>query len=382
MIEFAAECGHTIRARDDDAGRLVRCTYCGRDAKVPDEQVDDLDLLLREVQQAEGAAEASSPRRRRKHAKGSSRFGLGRKGRGQFNPFALVFKLCWWAGLVIVVVVVTQKVVLPLINARDSGPSTSQPRATRPTDESSGRGSGRPSRDDGQGLNALRGSSGLYVSSVPDSGEVFWISASEAPRREGRINTESRCQRAKAGDVLGQAKSGTYVVEVAIPWNDPRLVGYPEYTQFRRTIDGSSEQSAAVAADQYFLPDGASNVLVEKTTWGQIYLIRQYRDVEVRDGRWTAVHSLFLPNLTDADSGLLAVDKIMRWLPTETKYSFDQQHVRNELNYYGVPESDQQYVLDALRRIGVLPYVTPADGRTRLFSIDIDNGTFAARIIR
>jgi translation initiation factor IF-2 len=35
MIEFKAECGHTVRAKNEDAGQAVRCSYCGKAAKVP-----------------------------------------------------------------------------------------------------------------------------------------------------------------------------------------------------------------------------------------------------------------------------------------------------------------------------------------------------------
>ena len=38
MIEFKAECGHTIRAKDEDVGKVVRCAYCGREAQVPEDE--------------------------------------------------------------------------------------------------------------------------------------------------------------------------------------------------------------------------------------------------------------------------------------------------------------------------------------------------------
>ena len=52
MIEFKAECGHTVRARDEDAGGVIRCSYCGRNAKVPDNLDSDLDFLFQDLDQS------------------------------------------------------------------------------------------------------------------------------------------------------------------------------------------------------------------------------------------------------------------------------------------------------------------------------------------
>ena len=67
--------------------------------------------------------------------------------------------------------------------------------------------------------------------------------------------------------------------------------------------------------------------------------------------------------------------------PQEKAYAFDEDYVRNELMYYDVPESDQHFVVLALARIGLIPYVTP-DGRTRLFKIGIHDGMFSTKIVR
>ena len=54
--------------------------------------------------------------------------------------------------------------------------------------------------------------------------------------------------------------------------------------------------------------------------------------------------------------------------------------MRSELDIYDVPLIDRQYIVDALSRIGAIPYRTP-DGRLRLFKVRVDNGLFAPRVI-
>jgi hypothetical protein len=65
----------------------------------------------------------------------------------------------------------------------------------------------------------------------------------------------------------------------------------------------------------------------------------------------------------------------------EDNYSFNEQDVRDELAYYQVPDTDRQFVIDVLKRLGQVPYVTP-DGRMRLFKIRIEDGRFAAPELR
>ncbi len=45
-----------------------------------------------------------------------------------------------------------------------------------------------------------------------------------------------------------------------------------------------------------------------------------------------------------------------------------------------VPASDQPWVLEALARIGVIPYLTDERG-TLVFKIGIEDGVFAARLL-
>ena len=64
MIEFTAECGHTVRAKDDAAGEVVRCTYCGNQVEVPLAEARSLDYLFRDVEQSD-----EEPKRRKRKRK-------------------------------------------------------------------------------------------------------------------------------------------------------------------------------------------------------------------------------------------------------------------------------------------------------------------------
>ena len=70
----------------------------------------------------------------------------------------------------------------------------------------------------------------------------------------------------------------------------------------------------------------------------------------------------------------------MRYIPEEQGYVFNRRYVRGELLYNDVKETDLSFVLEALSRIGVIPYVTP-DRRTLLFKIRIRDGSFAAETV-
>ena len=68
------------------------------------------------------------------------------------------------------------------------------------------------------------------------------------------------------------------------------------------------------------------------------------------------------------------------YIPAQKKYEFNELHVRSELAYYEVVQRDEQLLLEALSRIGAIPYVT-SDGKTRLFKINVHDGGFRATTI-
>ncbi len=80
MIEFKADCGHTVRARDEDGGGVVRCSYCGKPAPVPENNADDLDFLFTDVEQ-DGTDGKPGKKRRGRTARAPKR----KKAPGEFN---------------------------------------------------------------------------------------------------------------------------------------------------------------------------------------------------------------------------------------------------------------------------------------------------------
>ncbi len=373
MIEFKADCGHTVRAKDEDAGGVVRCSYCGRNAGVPETNDTDLSFLFRDV---ETPAEEAK--------KGGFLGSLFRKpvGRKDFNPFAIIFRLCYIAGVIVVIIVVARKFVIPLFdedvrrdrfagkNAATAQASTSDVRQT----ESPGR----------FGLVTSKVLRGLMVASIPNGAQVSCIEETDLPEG-GRVRDAPRCVQFRANDAPSRVKEGTYVVEVSFPWNhpklsDPGLAHYDKYVAFRRAIERASKSRRQELASSFFLPDGAVSTFVDETV-DQIYLVKQYRGVAVGKDGLAAVRSLFLPRLKTADSDSFLLEPLLHGYTDRARmYGFDEQHVRGELTFYGVPASDQRFVIDFLSRVGIAPYMT-ADQTTRLFKIDPRNGNVTARVL-
>jgi hypothetical protein len=77
-----------------------------------------------------------------------------------------------------------------------------------------------------------------------------------------------------------------------------------------------------------------------------------------------------------------SVDQLVtNYLPKEKTYIFDEQYVREELEFFHVPEADRTSVLEGLARIGVMPYVSE-DGHTRLAKLGIHDGECWAEVVR
>ncbi len=378
MIEFKAECGHTVRARDEDVGNVVRCSYCGRDAEVPDKDAGDLDFLFRDIQQPE---EAGRRRRRRRKPKPAA----SRDGRpAAFDPFAVVLKLCYVAALLVVGVVIARKWVLPMF---EEG-AVSERNKSRQVERRAGK-TPEPTRraraqNTTPGLIGRATKLGLYVASAPEGAAVFCTEESKAPKA-GRINEAPGVERFRANGPGPKVNDGDYVVEVVFPWNDEKLTSerlpdFVNYRAFRRRIDAASFDAGVKLMRDYFLPDEATDVFVAKTE-DQIYLVRQYRGVSVRKGISDGVRALFLPKIRSSESESFSIEPLLHgYVPAQKNYEFNELHVRSELAYHEVAQRDIRFVIGALSRCGSIPYVTP-DGKTRLFKIDIHDGEFRAPVI-
>ncbi len=378
MIEFKAECGHTVRAKDEDAGGMVRCSYCGQSAAVPDEQGDSLDFLFDD---ADEKGETIATKRKRRPRPGTRPKRARRP--GEFNPFPIVVKLIYAAVLISIVIYVGKTWVLPLI--REGGVVArsndgSQPPIKRLTREERNANRPRTPRTNRPGFIAREKLSGLFVKPTPPGASVYYIPQSKAPD-EGRIQGLPGTLQIRSDVNFPIVGDDSYVVEVVFPWNHPSLTTYRNYTEFRRAISEASDRQRRRLLEEYFIPDEASDFFVAQTP-EQIFLVRQYRDVLVRNKRTKGVRALFLPRIvtSDDDESFSIEELVANYIPKTDAYFFDEKHVLNELEFYGVLASDQSFVVRALERIGVIPYRTP-DGRIRLFKIGLEDGSFAVKIL-
>jgi hypothetical protein len=380
MIEFKAECGHTVRARDEDAGGSVRCSYCGRPANVPQNDGDGLDLLLRETDlAARPPLHVPAPRK--------GLFGriFRRAGGAAWDPWPTIMRMIYFAALLSVVIVITNKFVLPLFDTSqrhsptaangahlsEEGPSE---RRRRPPN-----GGHRPA-ETGRGLVHRNLLSGLLVLSVPDGATVFVVPADQAPS-VGRIHRINGVVTGRSGGNIHRIHDGNYVVEVAVAWNDPALKRYEGYTEFRREVERASQNQRRQLVEDFFVPDEASAVFFDESE-EQKFIVRQYRNVEVRDGRSQGVRAVFLPRIRRGDEPGFAVEPlVVNYLPEMTNFVFDEKDALDELDYYGVRNADRPWMIKGLARIGIMPYVTPAR-RVMVFKVGLEDGLFIARVLR
>jgi hypothetical protein len=377
MIEFKAECGHTVRAKDEDAGGVVRCSYCGRNAGVPDSHEDDLEFLFRDTGE-DSTSRPGIPRTRKRRF-----FNKRARTSGQFDPYALIIKMCYAAALISIVIVVGSKFVLPLFE--DGGLSIrGSKRAKSPVEPSPSGGRRKPTQRRRGGLIDVD-PVGMYVGSVPPQALVYLVEESAAPSHGRILGVPGATASIANGNAL-RLQDGSYAVEVVLPThypslNDVSLPSYEDYLTLRRSIETASDQERALLLDEYFLPDEALRVFIDQVD-EVYYIVRQYRNVRVRDSRSKGVRALFLPRIRKPGSDSFSIAQLVAdYLPGGKKYVFDDDHVRVELRFAKVPSQDRQIIVDALERIGVMPYVTP-DGRTRLFKIDIHDGMCTAKVVR
>ncbi len=385
MIEFKAECGHTVRARDEDVGLIVCCRYCDTEVTVPDPQAGDLDYLLNHVEQTEKMSEEEQRRTTRR-----SRSMFSRRGRtpGSMDPLSIVLRMAYAALLICVLVVVSKKWVLPMFDESSTtqqvaDPAASPVAATPPPAERAIE-QVRMKRV-GKGLLMRRAANGLFVESTPAGATAYYMQESQAPS-EGRIANLSGCIRVLAdGRPLKHVANDAYVVEVELPWNDPtlsdpQLPHYEEYVTFRRALINAQGGEQTQLLNDYFLPDEADVVFLSETN-DQKYIVRQYRNIEVHPARTSYVRALFLPRIRTGESELFSIAPLLAsYVPKTQRYGFDATHIRNELAFYEVPESDREAIVTTLERIGIVPYAVSTD-YVRLFMIDVESGMFTTRLV-
>lgn len=383
MIEFKAECGHSVRARDEDAGGSVRCSYCGRSATVPNQGDRDLDYLFAEVEQSPEEDDKSRRKRIRTERDASKK----KKPTREFRPFAIILRLCYAAALIMIVVTVARWFIIPMFDpqkraARFTGTDASPLRAATPATPPPATTAPTP-RPRMLGL-VKEGRAGLYISSTPPGAWLYVLDETRAPA-SGRIAHSPGVGQGRTPTDLKNLADGKYVVEVAFPWSDQGLAdsGLPNhknYTEFRKKIEAANSDQRKQLIEQYFLPDEAKAAFVDQSP-DTIFLVRQYRGVVVSAGQGS-VRALFLPRMGGTSSKEFRLEPLLNgYVAAGKNYEYEEKYVRSELSYFGVPDPEQTMVLDVLSRIGVAPFVTP-DRKVRLFKIGVVDGNLVAPVIR
>ena len=373
MIEFKAECGHTVRARDEDAGSVVRCSYCGRPANVPDEAGDELDFLFNDVEQP---AEESGRRKRGKRIPGGGVFAK-KRGKGEFNPFPIVLRLCYAALLIVIVIFVGRMYVLPLIHRIMEHQPVVVP--LPPVNDIEDEPEPATSPRERYGLFTEELDDGLvYVFTVPPSegAIVCFIEVSDrlGPGPFFRDDRCTPCLGGRCEPPTTRDPNKVYVVEAALRIGDARLTRYPRHTDLRRQIRAAPTDAARNRlVKRYFVPDGG--VVLFHETDGQEFLVRQYHNVKTHKREPTVIRALFLPRIPRASGPGFSIERLVQenFIPNEVNYGFSLEGVKSELHLDEVPESDQPHIVKALQRIGVISYVRP-DNQVRLIAIDVKRG--------
>jgi hypothetical protein len=386
MIEFKAECGHTVRAKDDDEGKVVRCSYCGRETQVPSKDDDDLNFLFSEVEKGSEEKTMSPRQRRRAMRKGTLNKRRSRKGP---DPFNVALKM-GYAAIIIIVLIVGIKFgwreVQRFQNERTAGGSVTPVDGGR-TSHGRDRGSGRSAssgdnkdnkKKSARGLITQRLSSnrsGLYVCSFPRRALVYYRKMAD-DRGQPAFGVDPNV------DILDDPKTirdlrtnqdqtldaGTYEVSIALPINDGGLMRLPDYPDLRRGVELHDERDSV---ENYFFPDRSRGVRLVRIGSLGMHLVKDFKNVLVVNREWTSVHALFFP-------AKLPLADWVTYVPDVQNYGFDDDAVLNELNFYEVSKGEIEPVLTLLKRLGaVVCKVGPETMESRpyrLFTIDVERG--------
>ncbi len=367
MIEFKGECGHTIRARDEDSGKIVRCSYCGKEALVTRQAQDDLDVLFDQVEQT-GSYDAQATRVGQKshkaQARQKKRLAAGKPAQA-FDPFDIAMKMTYVA-VVIILIVVGMKYVPGLYQNLTGEPET--PKQTHKANAAPTNNNPAHSRRKGLLTETLNSQQeGVYVSSVPSGAGIYHLpktSVHGSILEDPMANKNIRTNRAL------RLNPGKHTIAVAIRINDAELMGLTGYKDLRTKIEeNASDRDQAIR--NYFMPDGSIHTRVEKLR-GTLHLVRVF-ECEVDSQTWESTTAIFLPKETSPE-------KMMTLLRGENQFGIEDVEVDRELRFYGVTGADLSYVEDVLKRIGVAPY-RGEDGTYRLFRIDPATGTIISRKI-
>lgn len=356
MIEFRAECGHTVRARNEDAGKMVNCAYCGRRAPVPSQDEDAVESLL-----AETLEESRS--QLGELEQGKSYWG---KGRGM-APLRIAWTAIFLVLMLSVLALTGRWVIREIIQAPDEPSTPAAPQQDRvarreqgpmrePTEEALDPTKPPRAKNALADLNPLR--SGVCVFSIPANLDVYIqelpFDQSERFDLDDYKGTTSMNER-----LTVELDPGRYRVSIVAQIRNPDLMDYADYaTQVRQSISRTGEVSAA---EDYFLEDGAQEWRMERIG-GQECLVK---GIEVDLGReWRPICALFVPG--SAHGG-----NLLKFAPPDPRMEFryNERRAEQELRFWGVRQDEFDMVLPALSRIGKAVIRDPGSGAIRIFQV-------------
>ncbi len=382
MIEFKADCGHTLQLPDREAGKVVKCAYCGREVEAPSGDEHDPDFLFQEVDISElakgegpGGSGALTIKGRQKRAKAApSEEQVVERGN-------TAMRLTMVAGFTVVCVLVLLLVLRSMMNiaepnipGRPSATAATPPVLLPPARQSTlDPAPPRPSSDmpppaavasGRRGYTFGSDSNGIVVETVAQSARIYLRGAdSQNPEILGIDETERR----GTGATRLEVPPGNYILAVAMMLSDSDLGDLPGFQALRSQLELGGD---AGDADDYFAPDCARALVFIDELDMEPRLVRYY-DVGVRPRHWSLVASWFIPGQTPAD--------LLNHAPSDRHYGFAHDEVRRQMARIGVPAGVHSTLVDLLERLGQVVYVA-ADGARCVLEIDPQTGVFASRV--
>lgn len=396
MIEFRADCGHVIQALDQDAGKIVKCAYCGREVEAPLRDEEDPDLLFQEVDLNElakseslaGARVAMTIEGRQKKARiAPSAKDVAQTG----NRILRISLVSAFSAICLIVLVLGIRSMVnsmtspePPSNERFGAPiarvtepqTPSQERRSKPADTTGTHPRAtKPTATTPPIAQAPGGRVGHSFSSISQGVfvEVFNEAARIYVREQESSNQEvlgaDESEREGSGTLQIPLPPGQYRIGVVLPAADDALVSLSGFDAIRSDLESEDEDTALA---EFFFRDASSETAFIDDSGFRQSVVRYY-DVAVQPQEWTLVSSLFMP------SG--SIRTLMSNLPNEDLYSFDTTAVRRELIAYGISRGELSSVIDVLARAGqvIRPASDRGDGEFYIFEIDVRDGTFRTR---
>ncbi len=385
MIEFKADCGHIIQAPDRDAGKIVKCAYCGREIEAP-APTEEPDILFHEVDLNELA--------KGEHVSGSGGMTIqGQQQEGKFAPSAadlaqtgnkiLRYALLVAFGAICVTVLVL--VTWSVFNiSKSPGDSTQSNRSTamgtppkpesqrraevpatpvqRPSQEERAPVETRPRSAPTQGRQNFAfsaASQGVFVEAFNKNVRIYVRSADfDSDETLGADESEFR----GTGATQLSVPAGRSRIAVTLDTADSNLNQIRGFEELRDQLEIESDASSAGA---FFARDISVGTSYIDEIGVEPRLVRYY-EVEVRPGQWTLITNLFVPRGS--------ISTIVTRLPNVDLYEFDTEATRRELSSLDVAVEDTSVVMEILARAGQVVYPGP-DSTHTVFEIDLRDGS-------